>query len=75
MTFCTDRNYELTATTSEEQLARILKDGDYNMRKCNGEEYKESAVKTMWNVAAKQLQQKYLDEFQKEIDPFKSKKH
>ena len=26
MTFCTDRNYELTATTSDEQLARILKD-------------------------------------------------
>ena len=26
----------------------------------------------MWNVAAKQLQQKYHDEFHKEIDPFKS---
>ena len=26
----------------------------------------------MWNVAAKQLQQKYHDEFHKEIDPFKN---
>ena len=65
MTFCTDRNYELTATTSDEQLARILKDWGYNMGKYNGEEYKESAVKTMWNVAAKQLQQNYHYEFHK----------
>jgi hypothetical protein len=73
-TFCNNRCYELNASTSDEQLAVILKDWGYNMPKENGQDYKETVVKTMWNVTAKQLQEKYHAEYGREIDPFSGPK-
>ncbi|PSN36403.1 hypothetical protein C0J52_22782 [Blattella germanica] len=40
------------------------------MRKCNGDEYKEYSVKTMWNVAAKMMQEKYYLEHGLIMNPF-----
>ncbi|KAJ8966840.1 hypothetical protein NQ317_003022 [Molorchus minor] len=41
-TFCTEREYTLSAETSEAQLANIMKDYAYNMKKMDGEDYKEA---------------------------------
>lgn len=41
------------------------------MKKVNGTDYKESVVKTMWNSTAKILQDKFYNEFERRIDPFK----
>lgn len=71
--FCTNRSYELNESTSDEQLATILKDWAYNMRKKDGQDYKETVIKTMWNVTAKQIQEKYAA-FGREVDPFSSAK-
>ncbi|KAK9881460.1 hypothetical protein WA026_016346 [Henosepilachna vigintioctopunctata] len=43
--FCERRNYKLCAQTSEEQLASILKDWAFNMKRADGTEYKEDARK------------------------------
>jgi hypothetical protein len=48
----------------------ILKDWAFNMRKKNGNEYKESVVKIMWNSTAKQLQEMYYRKFNMKFDPF-----
>ncbi|KAJ9598407.1 hypothetical protein L9F63_010929 [Diploptera punctata] len=40
------------------------------MRKANGDEYKEYTVKTMWNVTAKMLQEKYLQVCGRVFNPF-----
>lgn len=68
--FCAEKKYTLDKSTSNENLALILKDWAFNMRKVNGEEYKESVIKTMWNVTAKLLQEKYMKEHQRIIDIF-----
>lgn len=68
--FCSYRNYELAEQSSEDCLANILQDWAYNMRKKDGTEYKEAVVKLMWNVSAKLLQKKYLDEYKRSINPF-----
>lgn len=72
LTFCSERNYVLNESISTEMIASILKDWAFNMRKCNGENYKENVVKTMWNITAKQVQEKYMKEFNRVIDPFSS---
>uniref|UniRef100_A0A1Y1LQA7 Uncharacterized protein n=1 Tax=Photinus pyralis TaxID=7054 RepID=A0A1Y1LQA7_PHOPY len=41
------------------------------MKKTDGTDYKESVVKTLWNITAKLLQKKYLEEFNRKIDAFK----
>lgn len=41
------------------------------MRKQNGDDYKETVIKTFWNVTAKMLMEKY-NEFNRNIDPFTS---
>ncbi|CAH1112248.1 unnamed protein product [Psylliodes chrysocephalus] len=43
--FCTVRKYTLDAHTSEGELNNILKDWAWNMKKTNGEEYKEYTLK------------------------------
>lgn len=69
--FCDDRSYQLTENTSNEELCNILKDWAINMRKADGTDYKEGVVKTIWNLTAKRVQQKYFKEFNRTIDPFK----
>ncbi|CAH0558871.1 unnamed protein product [Brassicogethes aeneus] len=64
------REYTLSAETSEAQLANIMKDYAYNMKKMDGEDYKEGTIKTMWNQTAKLLQEKYLNDFDIKINPF-----
>lgn len=39
------------------QLANILEDFAFNMKKKIFEDYKESVVKVIWNSTAKQLQE------------------
>lgn len=69
--FCNERKYTFDKETSVSQLALILKDFAFNMRRSDGEDYKESVVKTIWNTIAKMLQQKYYSEFNIVFDPFK----
>ncbi|KAJ9600203.1 hypothetical protein L9F63_009503 [Diploptera punctata] len=40
------------------------------MRKINGEEYKEYSLKTMWNITAEMIQEKYFNEHQLDFNPF-----
>ena len=68
--FCADRQYELSENTSIEDLAKIMEDWGYNMKKQNGENYKEIVIKSMWNITAKMLQQKYNSEYNIVFDPF-----
>lgn len=68
--FCHERGYTLTADSTDEQLADIMKDWAYNMKKTNGDDYKETVIKAMWNQTAKLLQDKYCREFNRKINPF-----
>src|SRR3978361_721971 len=61
--FCSERNYTLNQETTLEQLAMIMKDFAFNMRKTDGTDYKEQVVKTLWNTVAKVLQEKYHNEY------------
>lgn len=67
--FCAEKSYSLEQTTMSEELVLILKDWASNMRKKDGSIYKETVVKTMWNVAAKLIQEKY-NKFGVSMDPF-----
>ena len=69
--FCEQRNYELTAWTSNDELGNILKDWAFNMKRKDGSDYKEGVVKTIWNVNAKLLQEQYFKNHNRKIDPFK----
>jgi hypothetical protein len=71
MDFCNERKYVLTAITPVPEIAKILKDWGYNMRKKNGENYKESVIKVMWNNTAKQVQELFYKEYNIKFDPFK----
>ncbi|KAJ3655754.1 hypothetical protein Zmor_014869 [Zophobas morio] len=68
--FCSERNYILQASTTPEEISNILMDYAYNMKKVDGSDYKESCVKTMWNVTAKLVQEKFFNEYQISINPF-----
>lgn len=68
--FCKEKNYKLEKSTSKDELANILKDWGFNMKRKNGEDYKESVVKVMWNSTAKQLQEFYYNEYKVKFDPF-----
>ncbi|KAJ3662270.1 hypothetical protein Zmor_006625 [Zophobas morio] len=68
---CSERKYCLNGDTTIEELSRIMKDFGFNMKKLNGEDYKEEVVKTMWNTVAKLLQKKYYEEYRVSFDPFK----
>lgn len=69
--FCKAKGYNLNKDTKVEELAVILKDWGFNMRKKDGTEYKESVVKTMWNIVAKKLQEMYHVQHNVSFDPFK----
>ena len=49
MCFCKEKIYDLTRSTSKEELSDILKDWGFNIKCKNGEDYKESVTKIMWN--------------------------
>ncbi|XP_023310426.1 uncharacterized protein LOC111691585 [Anoplophora glabripennis] len=68
--FCNEKSYNIQEKLPVEELASILEDYSFNMRKKNSEEYKESVVKVMWNSTAKQLQEMYYEEFKVKFDPF-----
>lgn len=70
MSFCNDKNYSLNEHTTISCLAEILTDWAFNMRKLNGEEYKEFTVKTIWNVTAKLLMQKFFNDYNIIFNPF-----
>jgi integrase len=69
--FCAERNHDLTKQFNKYELNIILKDWAINMCKQNKEQYKESTVKTIWNITAKYLQEYYYNTFNLVIDPFK----
>lgn len=71
MDFCATRQYTIERDTSIDMLASYLKDYACNMRKSNGENYKETVIKTIWNTLAKMLQEKYYTEFKIKFDPFR----
>jgi hypothetical protein len=68
--FCQTREFSVELQHTPEQLNDILKDFAFNMKRINGQDYKESVVKTMFNVTAKQLQELYLKKFNCVINPF-----
>lgn len=68
--FCDERGYKLEEKTSTTKLAVILKDYGFNMKKQNGEDYKEAVIKTMWNKTAKLMQELYYGQFNRKFDPF-----
>uniref|UniRef100_T1IRV1 DUF3504 domain-containing protein n=1 Tax=Strigamia maritima TaxID=126957 RepID=T1IRV1_STRMM len=68
--FCESKGYNLTKDVSIEQLNDILTNWACNMKKRNGEEYKESVVKMMWNLTAKLMQEKYFNEYKIVFNPF-----
>lgn len=51
-------------------LSKILEDWALNMKKLDGSDYKERAIKTIWNVTAKVLQAKYEHEYRRKFNPF-----
>jgi hypothetical protein len=69
--FCRNRNYILEQNTSLNKLNEILADWAFNMRKTNGDDYKESVIKTMWNNTTKQVQEYYFKKWNIIFDPFK----
>ncbi|KAK0073741.1 hypothetical protein PV326_013110, partial [Microctonus aethiopoides] len=68
--FCAERGYTLTSETITHEMNKILTDYGFNMKKKNGEDYKESSVKSLWNTTAQMLQEKYFKDFGIKIDPF-----
>ena len=62
--------YTFGRDTSASELASILKCWAFNMRKRQGEEYKEHTVKVFWNVKAKLLMKKYFNEYNIKINTF-----
>lgn len=68
--FCSERNYQFDGETTDIYLANILKDWAYNMRKMDGQDYKESTVKTVWNTTSKILMEKFYNEYGRKINPF-----
>lgn len=70
MDFCKERRYELLSSTPINEIANILEDWGFNMKRKNGEDYKENCVKSIWNTTAKMIQEHYSNEFKISIDPF-----
>lgn len=53
------RKDELNQQTLNEEVAVILRNCIFNMKKVDGSENKVVVVKTMWNILARLLQEKY----------------
>lgn len=69
-TFTKERNYILDQSTTTATLALILKDWAYNMKRKDGNDYKEAVIKTMWNKTAKLVQELYFNKYNRSFDPF-----
>jgi hypothetical protein len=61
--FCQSREFSVELQHTPKQLNDILKHFAFNMKRTDGQDYKESVVKTMFNVTAKLLQELYLKKF------------
>lgn len=70
MEFCTARGYKFEKLTPTEELAKMLQDWAYNMRKSDGTDYKEGTLKLIWNKTAKMLQEIYFTQYNRKINPF-----
>ena len=68
--FCDEKLYNIHECMSVVQVATILEDYAFNMKKKNFEDYKESVVKVMWNSTAKQLQEIYYEKYKIKFNPF-----
>ena len=62
--------YEINRETSKDTLANILKDWAFNMRKADGTDYKESVIKSMWNVTANMIREQFHRKYGISINPF-----
>jgi uncharacterized lipoprotein len=69
-TFCKEKGYVLNDSATIEQIASAMADWAFNMKKCDGKDYKETVVKVLWNSTAKQLQEKYFTRYGIKIDMF-----
>lgn len=70
MAFCASAGFDLSQNTTTAEIASILKHYACNMRRRDGQEYKESVIKTLWNSAAKRIQEKFFDEYNVKFNPF-----
>lgn len=70
MCFCKEKGHVLDENTNVSKLADILKYWAFNMKKQNGEDYKDYTVKTIWNVTAKLLMNKYHRDYNIIFNPF-----
>lgn len=70
MDFCEAKGYQLLQSTPLSELVNILEDYAFNMKKLDGSDYKEHCIKTLWNVTAKMLQEKYFTEYNIVFNPF-----
>ena len=61
--FCDEKLYNIHDCMSVVQVATILEDYAFNMKKKNFEDYKESVDVVMWNSTAKQLQEIYYEKY------------
>ena len=69
--FCAEKLYNFDrADIPVEELAFILEDYAFNMRKKNSEDYKESVIKVLWNSTAKQLQEYFFEKYNRKFNPF-----
>lgn len=68
--FLLQRGFTLKKTTSIEEIASILEDYAFNMKKQNGDDYKELSIKSIWNSTAQMVQDKFYKEFDIQINPF-----
>lgn len=59
--FCNSRKFKVDRDTSVTELADILEDYAFNMRRQDGEEYKEGTVKSLWNATAKYLRDLFFE--------------
>ena len=68
--FCEEKKYDLKQETSVVELASIMKDFGYNVKKKNGQDYKGKVIKTIWNTVEKSLQEKYKENYNIVFNPF-----
>ncbi|CAH0560364.1 unnamed protein product [Brassicogethes aeneus] len=69
--FCAEKSYDFDrADIHVEELALILEDYGFSMRKKNSEDYKESVIKVLWNSTAKQLQEYFFERYNRKFNPF-----
>lgn len=68
--FCVSKGIKLTQNTTIPEIASTLRNYASNMRRKDGEEYKECVIKTLWNSTAKQIQEMFFNEYNIKFNPF-----